>query len=78
MAIAVGQVAPEFSLKDQYDKDVKLSDFSGKKNADLWARFLRIYPKHKVKFIWVKGHAENALFPGRDLWPSVSSLFIRR
>jgi ribonuclease HI len=34
-------------------------NFSGKKNADLWARFLRIYPKHKVKFVWVKGHAEN-------------------
>ena len=34
-------------------------NFSGKKNADLWARFLRIYPKHKIKFVWVKGHAEN-------------------
>jgi len=33
MAIAVGQVAPDFSLKDQYDKDVKLSDFTGKKNV---------------------------------------------
>lgn len=36
-------------------------NFSGKKNADLWARFLRVYPKHKIKFIWVKGHAENPL-----------------
>ena len=35
MAIAVGQTAPEFSLKDQYDKEVKLSDFSGKKNVVL-------------------------------------------
>lgn len=33
--------------------------FSGKKNADLWQRFLKIYPKHKVKFIWVKGHNNN-------------------
>jgi peroxiredoxin len=33
MAIAVGQVAPDFSLKDQYDKEVKLSDFVGKKNV---------------------------------------------
>jgi peroxiredoxin len=33
MAIAVGQTAPDFSLKDQYDKDVKLSDFAGKKNV---------------------------------------------
>jgi peroxiredoxin len=33
MAIAVGQAAPDFSLKDQYDKEVKLSDFTGKKNV---------------------------------------------
>jgi mycoredoxin-dependent peroxiredoxin len=35
MAIAVGQTAPDFSLKDQYDQDVKLSDFAGKKNVVL-------------------------------------------
>lgn len=33
--------------------------FEGKKNADLWRRFLAIYPKHRVKFVWVKGHADN-------------------
>lgn len=33
--------------------------FKGKKNIDLWQRFLKIYPKHKVKFNWVKGHAGN-------------------
>ncbi|RLD76466.1 MAG: ribonuclease HI [Bacteroidetes bacterium] len=31
--------------------------FKGKKNPDLWKRFLKIYPKHNIKFIWVKGHA---------------------
>lgn len=31
--------------------------FKKKKNPDLWMRFLEIYRKHKVKFIWVKGHA---------------------
>jgi ribonuclease HI len=31
--------------------------FNGKKNPDLWKRFLLIYPKHKVDFHWVKGHA---------------------
>ena len=31
--------------------------FKGKKNEDLWQRFLKIYPKHQVKFIWIKGHA---------------------
>jgi ribonuclease HI len=33
--------------------------FEGKKNADLWRRFLLVYPKHRVKFVWVKGHANN-------------------
>lgn len=31
--------------------------FKDKKNPDLWRRFLLIYPKHAVKFQWVKGHA---------------------
>ncbi len=30
MAIAVGQAAPDFTLKDQGQKDVKLSDYRGK------------------------------------------------
>jgi ribonuclease HI len=33
--------------------------FSGKKNPDLWVRFLQVYRKHQVKFVWVKGHAQN-------------------
>ena len=33
--------------------------FKGKKNVDLWQRFLQIYPKHQVKLNWVKGHAGN-------------------
>lgn len=32
--------------------------FRKKKNADLWRRFLAIYPRHRVSFVWVKGHAE--------------------
>ena len=35
--------------------------FKGKKNADLWLRFLEIYKKHQVKFVWVKGHNDNPL-----------------
>ncbi|NPA44408.1 MAG: ribonuclease HI [Chlorobi bacterium] len=31
--------------------------YKGKKNSDLWKRFLISYRKHKIKFIWVKGHA---------------------
>lgn len=33
--------------------------FKKKKNADLWIRFLTIYRKHKVRFIWIKGHSNN-------------------
>ena len=33
MAIAVGSHAPEFTLKDQDQKEVKLGDFKGKKNV---------------------------------------------
>ena len=32
-------------------------NFKGKKNSDLWKRFLIVYRKHKVSFNWVKGHA---------------------
>ena len=31
-------------------------NFKGKKNPDLWKRFLKIYPQHNVQFQWVKGH----------------------
>jgi ribonuclease HI len=31
--------------------------FKGKKNPDMWQRFLKIHPKHNVNFEWVKGHA---------------------
>lgn len=31
--------------------------YMNRKNPDLWKRFLRIYRKHHVRFIWVKGHA---------------------
>jgi ribonuclease HI len=33
--------------------------FKGKKNADLWRLFLKIYPTNHAKFVWVKGHASN-------------------
>ena len=33
--------------------------FAGKKNPDLWMRFLRSYNRHHVRFVWVKGHADT-------------------
>src|ERR1700741_5469868 len=35
MPIAVGQPAPEFTLKDQSQKEIKLSDYAGKRNVVL-------------------------------------------
>ncbi|MDR1985130.1 MAG: ribonuclease HI [Prevotellaceae bacterium] len=35
--------------------------FKDKKNTDLWMRFLNVYKRHNVKFIWVEGHAGNSL-----------------
>lgn len=32
--------------------------FQGKKNADLWRRYLVAAKMHNVRFVWVKGHAE--------------------
>ncbi|RPG53739.1 MAG: ribonuclease HI [Flavobacteriales bacterium TMED84] len=34
------------------------NNFKKKKNKDLWLRFLKIYRKHRVRFIWIKGHSE--------------------
>lgn len=57
-------------------------NFKEKKNSDLWIRFLNVYRKHKVKFVWVKGHHTNkennrcdelavAAAQGRDLKPDM-------
>jgi len=35
MPISVGQTAPDFTLKDQSQKEIKLSDFAGKRNVVL-------------------------------------------
>lgn len=38
--------------------------FKKKKNQDLWIRFLKVYRKHSVRFMWIKGHSsipENEL-----------------
>lgn len=52
----------------------------GKKNKDLWVRFYALYQQHNIKFVWVKGHADNpynnrcdvlatTAADGRDLLP---------
>lgn len=34
--------------------------FRKKKNQDLWIRFLKVYRKHRVKMVWIKGHNDIA------------------
>lgn len=31
--------------------------FAGKKNRDLWMRYIEVSRIHQVRFVWVKGHA---------------------
>jgi ribonuclease HI len=31
--------------------------FKGKKNPDLWRRFIAVYQQHDVKMHWIKGHS---------------------
>ncbi|MCO5231569.1 MAG: ribonuclease HI [Chitinophagales bacterium] len=38
---------------------MKKENFANKKNPDLWRQFLLSYSKHNVRFVWVKGHADN-------------------
>ena len=35
----------------------KTKGFKGKKNADLWMRYLALHSKFNLTFHWVKGHA---------------------
>lgn len=39
--------------------DWEKKNFKKKKNADLWREFLRLYPNHKIKFSWIKGHSNH-------------------
>lgn len=36
-------------------------NFEKRLNADLWIRFLSVYRRHRVTFVWVKGHADNPM-----------------
>ncbi|HTI10018.1 MAG TPA: ribonuclease HI [Puia sp.] len=31
----------------------------GKKNKDLWLHFYELSKKHQLRFVWVRGHADN-------------------
>lgn len=40
-------------------KNWQRTHFKDKKNVDLWKRYIEEAKRHKVKFVWVKGHAAN-------------------
>ncbi len=41
--------------------------FAGKKNKDLWLRYLEISKLHKIKFVWVRGHNGHPENERRDV-----------
>ncbi len=41
------------------DKWIKTNFKGGKKNSDLWMQYHRLSQHHHIKFVWVKGHADN-------------------
>lgn len=46
------------AVEKQWLFDWEKKNFKGKKNPDLWKRFLTVYRKHQVRFVWIKGHAD--------------------
>lgn len=44
-------------------------------NVDLWEKLLTLLEKHRVKFIWVKGHADN---PGNERCDELARLAIQQ
>lgn len=48
------------AVKEGWLKKWMATNFAGgKKNPDLWKRYHQLSQKHNIKFVWVKGHADN-------------------
>jgi len=47
------------AINQGWIKDWEKKGFRRTKNPDLWKRFLKLYRKHNVKFVWIKGHSQN-------------------
>lgn len=45
--------------KSWKDKGWRKSDGKPALNVDLWEKLLKLDQKHKIEYIWVKGHAGN-------------------
>ena len=46
-------------ISDWLETDFRRGKTTEVKNIDLWERIIELTKKHKVKFVWVKGHADN-------------------
>lgn len=50
------------SVEKGWLKNWIANDFKGgKKNKDLWLEYYDLAAQHKIKFVWVRGHADNPL-----------------
>ena len=47
------------SKKKWLDNWIKTNFKGGKKNKDLWLVYDKLAKDFTIKFVWVKGHAEN-------------------
>lgn len=45
--------------KKWLDNWVRTDFKGGKKNKDLWMEYYHLAKRYRVKFVWVKGHADN-------------------
>ncbi|MDR2126756.1 MAG: ribonuclease HI [Prevotellaceae bacterium] len=49
------------AINQNWLKSWESKHFKNRKNLDLWMRFLKVYRRYNVKFVWVAGHAGNPL-----------------
>ncbi len=47
--------------KKWLDNWIRTNFSGGKKNKDLWMRYHKLSGRFTIRFVWVKGHADNAL-----------------
>jgi ribonuclease HI len=48
------------AIREGWLKNWVATNFKGgKKNKDLWMEFFRLSQNHHIKFVWVRGHADN-------------------
>ena len=46
-------------MKGWLDNWIATNFKGGKKNKDLWLHYFELAKKHTIRFVWVRGHADN-------------------